>query len=337
MSEKPLVLFLTDRGEFHQQSALQDAPPQLEVAIRRRPALDELRPLLPRVQFIISERSEVVSAELIAACPALRGIVRLGSLLVGIDEAAARARNIPISMQPVVGTIYVAEHCLMMTLAALKHLARSLWQANSAEHGKTAKRGDENTFSFNWLGLTDIGGLYQKTVGILGMGEIGVEYARRVRAFAPAAVVYNKRQRYPEEIEGALGITFAERDALFAQSDVLLSLLPYAPELDLSLNAAAFARLRPGAVVIHAGSGSIIDERALIANLQSGQLSGAALDTYEYEPLPPDHPLVAYARDPRSNLLLTPHTAAASLPPGRAEDYAEIVRLLNGEVLRFRA
>lgn len=326
---KPRVLFLTDRSEFHQQHALRDAPPELEIMMRRRPTAAELTEILPTVQYIISERSEVVSREMIAAAPKLRLIVRLGSLLVGIDQDAADERKIAVVLQPVVGTIYVAEHLLMMTLATLKHLGRSLWQANTADHGLPARRTDENIFAYNWLKLQDIGGLYQKVVGIIGMGEIGVEFTRRVLGFAPRAVLYNKRTSYPAEVEGAFWLTYASVAQIAEHADVIISLLPYAPETDHSLDRAFFEQLHPGTVLIHAGSGSVIDEAALLEALETGILAGAALDTYEYEPLQPDHPLVRYARNPRSNLLLTPHTAGASLPASRADDYAAILRDLG--------
>jgi len=326
---KPRVLFLTDRSEFHQQHVLRYAPPEIDVIMRRRPSMDELREVLPEVEFIISERSEVVSREMIQLAPKLKMIVRLGSLLVGIDYEAAREKNIKVVLQPVVGTIYVAEHILMMTLATLKHLGRSLRQTTTADHGKPARRTDENTFAFNWLKLGDIGGLYGKTIGIIGMGEIGVEFARRAAGFASIAILYNKRTPYPAEIEQSLHITYADVSEIAQRADVIVSLLPYSAETDQSINAAFFDQMKQGAVLIHAGSGSVIDETALVDALKRGKLAGAALDTYEYEPLQPDHLLVQYAHDPNSNLLLTPHTAGASLPESRADDYAEIVHYLK--------
>lgn len=326
---KPRVLFLTDRSEFHQQHVLRYAPPEIDVIMRRHPTLDELREILPEVEFIVSERSEVVSREMIELSPKLKMIIRLGSLLVGIDYEATREKNIEVVLQPVVGTIYVAEHILMMTLATLKHLGRSLWQTTTADHGKPARRTDENTFAFNWLKPADIGGLYRKTIGIIGMGEIGVEFARRAVGFVPTAILYNKRTPYPAEIEQFLPITYADVSEIAQRADVIVSLLPYSAETDRSINAAFFDQMRQGAVLIHAGSGSVIDETALVDALKRGKLAGAALDTYEYEPLQPDHLLVQYARDPNSNLLLTPHTAGASLPESRADDYAEIVRYLK--------
>jgi phosphoglycerate dehydrogenase-like enzyme len=94
--------------------------------------------------------------------------------------------------------------------------------------------------------------------------------------------------------------------------------------------------MKPGAFVVNCGSGSVIDEAALAAAVASGHLGGAALDTFEWEPLRPDNPLVALARDPAANVLLTPHTAAATLPGGREGDWANIRRLLAGEALLNR-
>ncbi|MHB8626767.1 MAG: NAD(P)-dependent oxidoreductase [Aggregatilineales bacterium] len=329
------LLFLTDRGEWHQARARRDAPSELTVTIKRGPSAAELATLLPTAEFIISERAEPVTAAMIAQSPLLKLIVRLGSLPVGIDLDSARAVHIRVSMQPVIGSIYVAEHVLMLTLAVIKRLARSLWLANVADHGQSAHRTDEDTFAFNWLKLSDIGGLYGKRIAILGMGEIGVEFARRVAPFRPAEIVYFKRTPYPKTIEHDLGISYAPLLECARRAEVLISLLPYAPDTDFALNADFFAQVPRGSFLVHAGSGSVIDESALIDALKSGRLAGAALDTYEYEPLQPDHPLIALARDPYSNLLLTPHTAAASLPDSRADDYGEIIRFLRGEPLLY--
>jgi phosphoglycerate dehydrogenase-like enzyme len=93
--------------------------------------------------------------------------------------------------------------------------------------------------------------------------------------------------------------------------------------------------MKPTAVLVHAGSGSVIDEQALIEALREKRLAGAALDTYEYEPLQPTHSLLQLARDPNSNLLLTPHVAGASLPDTRPDDYSEILRFLAHEPLKY--
>jgi phosphoglycerate dehydrogenase-like enzyme len=332
---KTQVLFLTDRGEWHQRAARAAAPPGIEVLMRRRPSAEALAALLPNIEVVISERSQPVREGILAAAPHLRLIVRLGSLYHDIAVEAARAQGVRVSVQPDSGCIYGAEHLLMMTLAVLKRLKRSLRTAAAADHGRVAHRTDEDTFAFNWLGFRDLHSLFGKTVAILGMGEMGVEMARRLAPFRPAAVLYHKRHRYPPEVETDLSVTYASWADCLEHADILVSLLPYSSATDGILNAAAFAQMQPTAVLIHAGSGSVIDEPALAEALQAGRLRGAAVDTFEYEPLPPDSPLIPLARDPDVNLLLTPHTAVVAEPDAYQGDFDEVTRFLAGEPLRF--
>jgi D-3-phosphoglycerate dehydrogenase len=326
------VLFLTDRGARHQEAALRAAPAQLRVTILRTPSFAEMLPALSQAHFIISERNQPVTAEMIAAAPHLKLIVRLGSLDHDIDRAAAEARGIQVVVQPVLGTLYCAEHALMMMLACLKRLGRSLQAALYTPAPFSPKRGDEDTFSFNWLNFSDIGSLFGKTVSIVGMGEIGVELARLLKPFRLSALLYNKRKPYPSDVEAELGVRFAALEDCLRHADVLVSLLPYAPTTDYALGGGLTAErlrlLKPSACLVHLGSGSVLDETEVLHLLQTGKLAGAAIDTFEFEPLTDEYPLVLYARDPRRNLLLTPHTAAASAPESRADDYAAIMAYL---------
>lgn len=327
------VLFLTDRGERHQQQVLQAAPPQLSVTILRTPPRETLFAALPQTHFLITERNQPVTAEMINVAWRLKLIVRLGSLTYDIDVGAAIRRNIVVSMVPVIGVIHCAEHALMMLLALSKRLGRSLAAALAAEHDQEAQRGNENTFSFNWLGYTDLTGLTGKTISIIGMGEIGVELARRLFPFRPARVLYHKRTPYPASVETELGLTYADLSTALHAADYLVSLLPYSPQTDFrnggGLDSRALSLLKPGAMLVHLGSGSVLDEAALLERLRAGLISGAALDTYEYEPLQKDHPLVTAAHDPQLNLLLTPHTAAAGASADRSGDYQLILDYLQ--------
>jgi lactate dehydrogenase-like 2-hydroxyacid dehydrogenase len=178
-------------------------------------------------------------------------------------------------------------------------------------------------------------------VGILGFGEIGAELARRLRGFAPARVLYHKRSRLPEGTEVELGLAYASVEQVVAESDFLCNLLPYFAETDMLLDARLLATMPPGAYLVGCGSGSVIDEAALADAVREGRLAGAALDTFEWEPIRPDNPLLSLARDPSMNVLLTPHTAAGSSTtpsdePSRRQDYDNIVRYLRGEPLLHR-
>lgn len=177
-----------------------------------------------------------------------------------------------------------------------------------------------------------------RTVGILGFGEIGTELARRLRSFE-ATILYNKRQRLPQQAEENLGIHFASEDQLVSRSDFICGLLPFFPETEQSIDAEFFAKMKPGACFASCGAGGVIDEDALAEALRSGHLGGAALDTFAWEPLRQENPLLPLARQPRANILLTPHTAAGSAPSGpirRESDFENILNMLSGADLRYQ-
>lgn len=326
------VVFLTERSPRHQEAALKAAPDAMQVVMLRHPTREQVLAELADAEFLMSERSGAIDAGMVAAGPRLRLIQRLGSLAYDIDLAAAQAAGVPVCVWPVVGSIMVAEHMLMQMLALAKRLREVNAIAQAAgDWGRPSRRTDENTYAYNWSGRTKIGGVYGQTVGILGFGEIGAELARRLQPFAPARVLYHRRRQLPAAAEQELGITYAAPDAVVAESDFLCVLLPYAPDTDRSLDAASFAAMKPGAFVVHCGSGSVIDEAALAEAIRRGHLGGAALDTFEWEPLQPDNALVMLARDPAANVLLTPHTAAANIPGGRAAEWTNVRRVLAGE------
>jgi phosphoglycerate dehydrogenase-like enzyme len=337
MMSEHKVLFLTERSPRHQEDALNAAPAGLRVVMLRQPKEKVLLREIADADFLVSERSGDVDGELIAAAPKLRLVQRLGSLVYDIDLGAAQRAGVMVCLWPVLDCVMVAEHMVMQMLALAKRLPEvSVIAQEAADWGRPARRTDENIFAYNWSGRANIGGLFGQTVGILGFGEIGAELARRLRGFAPRGVLYHKRRPLPSHVEADLGITYATRQELVAASDFLCVLLPYMTETDLSVNEATFAAMKPGAFVVHCGSGSVIDEDALAESITSGHLAGAALDTFEWEPLRADNPLVALARDPSANVLLTPHTAASTLPGGRLGDWTNIQRVIAGEEPFYR-
>jgi lactate dehydrogenase-like 2-hydroxyacid dehydrogenase len=157
-----------------------------------------------------------------------------------------------------------------------------------------------------------------------------------LHGFAPERILYHKRTRLPERAEEELGIRHATREEIIAESDYLCVLLPYYPETDMCLDAGVLSRMKQGSFLVSCGSGSVIDESALARALEDGHLAGAALDTFEWEPIRPENPLLPLARDPALNVLLTPHTAAGSSQVAdsdrtRKSDYTNLVRVLEGE------
>lgn len=328
------VLWITQRSEFHQLQALAAAPPMLDVTMRTSPGEADLA----LAEVLISEFHGTIDEQLLNQAPNLRMILRIGASTHDIDLKAAAARNILVSRQPVWGNIMVAEHCLMLMLALSKRFNEVQQAAQEQAGSRPAQRTDENTFSYNWANLQDIGGIYEKTVAIIGMGDIGTELARRLKAFLPAAVLYHKRTLLPGVLQAELGIQYAALDICLREADFVVTLLPYSPQTDHLLDENKLALMKKTAFLIQAGSGSTIEETVLAERLEKGQLAGAALDTFEYEPLPADHPLLQLAASPAHNVILTPHIAAATVDSTirRRYEYSEVLRLYNDAPLKYQ-
>lgn len=332
------TVFTTERGHRHQQAALQAAPAALDVTMLRQPDRETLLAHLAEAEYLISERAGVIDAGLIAAAPRLKLILRLGSLAYDIDTGAAKAAGVAVCYWPVGSVIRVAEHVMLQMLALSKKLRETeLIALEASPEWGQSQRTDEDTFAYNWSGRQNVEGLWRTTIGILGFGEIGAELARRLQGW-DCTILYHKRRRLPEVVEGELGLAYAGLDDLLARSDYLVNLLPYFRETDLLIDAAYFARMKDGAALVSCGSGSVVNEADLAQAIKSGKLTGAALDTFEWEPIKADNPLIPLARA-GYNVLLTPHIAAgatAAAAQERARDYTNIVNHISGQPLLYR-
>jgi glyoxylate/hydroxypyruvate reductase A len=165
----------------------------------------------------------------------------------------------------------------------------------------------------------------ERTVGVLGLGEMGGTAARALAGLGFRVMGWS---RTPRALPGVTCLAGPEGlDAVLASAEMLVCLLPRTPGTETLLDAAAFARMRPGAALINAGRGELIDDDALLAALDSGRLAQATLDVFRAEPLPADHP---FRRHPR--VTVTPHVAAATRPAtAAAEIVAQIRRMEAGE------
>ena len=178
------VVFTTERGQRHQQAALQAAPDILDVTMLRQPDRAELVAALSDADYLISERVGVIDAGLIQAAPRLKLILRLGSLTYDIDVNAAQRAGVIVCRWPVGTVIRVAEHLMLQMLALSKKLreTEAIALAASDDWGES-KRTNEDTFAYNWSGRENVEGLWRKTIGIMGFGEIGAELARRLQGW----------------------------------------------------------------------------------------------------------------------------------------------------------
>lgn len=333
------TLFITHRGLTHQQAALNAAPPELDITMVRTPSKQEIIDLLPGREILISERSGEIDADIIAAGKDLRLIQRLGSQTWDIDLPAARQAGIPVCYLPVLTCVNVAEHMMLQMLGLAKRLREvETITIEAGDWGMPPKKCDEDYFAYNWSAREDIRSLYGSTVGIVGMGEIGAELARRLRNF-DCRVLYNKRNPLPAGAEEELQVEFAAMDDLLAQSDFVCLLLPLFPETEGIVNKAFIQKMKRGAILVSCGASGILNEAEVCDALEAGDLYGLATDTYAWEPIRDDNPLLRLARQKSTNILLTPHTAAgtvAARPEERQRDYRNILRLLNGQPLANR-
>jgi phosphoglycerate dehydrogenase-like enzyme len=232
-----------------------------------------------------------------------------------IDLDRARASGIPVCTNGGANAISVAEHTIMLMLALYRRLTDVV----------------ERTRAGKWRPLPPGTRFYEiagKTVGIVGMGNIGREVAKRLSGWSAELIYFDVFRRSPAE-EASLGVTYVPLDDLFARADVITLHAPLLPETARLVNAARLARMKPTSILVNAARGGLIDQEALLQAVEAGQILGAALDTVDPEPPPPEHPLLHHPR-----IIVTPHVAGPtwdSWPRRFANAYANLERVSRGE------
>ena len=202
------------------------------------------------------------------------------------------------------GAIAVAEHTLALALGVYRKLVPGHLQTVSAAYkdlGMEPVLTDERTIAFNWMRFDDLSELYGKVLGLVGLGDIGLEVARRARSF-DMEVLYMKRTPIPPEFEKVLRLRYVSLEVIVTQSDILSLHAPHTPQTEGIIGANQLAAMKPTAVLINTSRGGLIDEDALAACLGKREIAGAGLDVFRMEPLPTGHPLMGL-----DNVLLAPH------------------------------
>jgi D-3-phosphoglycerate dehydrogenase len=263
-------------------------------------------------------RTAPMSPEVLSAGPNVRVVSRHGAGVDNVDLDYCRLNGIRVTYAPEANTTAVAEHTVGLIVAAAKNM-RSC--DGSARRGQFAVRN------------TDYGiELAGKTLGVVGLGRIGRLVGRKMaRAFDMRVIGSDP---YLASAEQDLdGIARTSLDELLDRADVVSVHAPLTPETRHLIGAEQFKRMRAGAYLVNCARGGVVDEEALVASLEAGHLAGAALDVFETEPLPADHPLTAM-----ENVLLTPHMAAHTQESldRMASDAADgIVAVLQGREPRW--
>lgn len=250
-----------------------------------------------------------IPSEAIRAAPGLKLIQKQGLNCKNIDVAAARERGVRVAALPMMRSITVAEHALALVLACARKIVSGHHAVTGAVYREMRLEPivtSQQDYRGNWARIEGISELYQATCGIVGMGDIGMEIAKRCRAFG-MTVVYHQRTPHPPAVEAALGIRYLSLDELLSVSDYIVLVIPHTPESEGLIGARELARMKPSATLVNVGRGALIDEAALAAALRERRIAMAGLDVYRVEPLPAASPLLALP-----NVVLLPHLGGGS-------------------------
>jgi D-3-phosphoglycerate dehydrogenase len=251
---------------------------------------DQLVEAVGPAAALVVRSATTITRRVIEAAPGLRVIGRAGVGVDNIDLDAATDRGVVVMNAPTGNTTTAAE----LAIALLCALARNIPQADRAVKSGGWKKKKH-------LMGTELAG---KTLGVVGLGRIGRVVAERARGLDMHVLAFDPYLTGRSPIEG---VELLELDALLARADFVTLHVPLNESTQHLISRQRIALMKPGARLINAARGGLVDEEALVAALESGRLRGAALDVFEHEPPPADHPLLA-----RDDVILTPHLGASS-------------------------
>jgi phosphoglycerate dehydrogenase-like enzyme len=286
-----LIAFLGTDSQESLSVLRKVAPSDLEIrySVSDEPE-DTVRAAAGADAFIVT--TAVVSRKVIAAAPGLRFIQKRGVGVDNIDLDAAAGAGVTVAITAGRNAIPVAEHTLMLMLAASRRLPEA----------------DRSVREGRWLKASMRSVCYQlngKTIGLVGLGNVGRSVARLLQGF-DVDISYYDIDRADLVTEWSLGVAYADLDELLARSDILSLHIPLTLRTRNIIDQTALARMKPGVILVNAARGGLVDERALIAALESGHVRAAGIDTYDREPPDAASQLMSF-----DNVVFTPHTGGA--------------------------
>jgi len=262
----------------------------LEVVLRKSTSPEELLALVPDVDALVIRSGVKVTAEVIARAEKLRVIGRAGIGVDNVDLAAATARGIAVMNTPEGNNITTAEHAIALLVSLARHIPQATASMKSGAWEKSRFTGME---------------LYGRTLGVIGLGNIGRIVASRAQGLGMKVIAFDPH--LVADVAQKLDVELVSLDELLARADAITVHVPKTKETTALLGREAFAKVKQGVLLVNAARGGIVDETALLAALDAGQVGGAALDVFEKEPPPADHPLLAHPK-----VICTPHLGAST-------------------------
>jgi len=292
--------------------------PEFEVDVKTDLKPDVLRQIIGEYQALIVRSATKVTKDLIGEAKKLKVVGRAGVGLDNVDLEAATRKGVIVMNTPAGNTISTAEHTMSMILA----LSRNIPQANAS-----MKRGEWKRSKF--MGVE----LYNKVLGIVGLGRIGSEVAKRAFSFGMKVLAFDPF--LSREVAEGLGVEVVELKELLERAEYITVHTPLTEETKHIISAKEFAMMKNGVRLVNCARGGIIDEAALAVAVKEGKVIGAALDVFEKEPPDPNSELIKL-----DNIIITPHLGASTeeAQVNVAIEVAEIVRdALLGKGIRNAA
>ena len=279
--------------------------------VRWHPDDDAWRAELGDIDGIYVYAHIKVGPELMDSMPKLKVISNFGVGVDHVDLAAAQERGIPVGNTPNVLDGATADITFALLLAGARNIVKGDHFArgpNFVEYDPSFMLGQE---------------VHHQTLGIVGLGNIGYQVARRAQGFDMTVLYHNRNRNVQAEAE--LGVRYVSLDELLAQSDFVALNMPLTDETRGMIGRRELALMKESAVLVNAARGGVIDHEALSQTLQAGKLHAAALDVTEPEPLPRDHPLFAL-----DNVIIIPHLGSATEQTRQAMSDRSVGNLLAG-------
>lgn len=235
-----------------------------------------------------------VDAALLDKMPALRVTSTVSVGYDNFDVEALTARKVVLMHTPTVLTETVADTLMALVLSSARRVVEVAERVKAGEWQKS--------IGPDWFGID----VHHKTIGIVGMGRIGMALAQRAHAGFGMPVLYNAR-RHHKEAEERFGARYCDLDTLLQEADFVCLILPLTDETRHLFGAEQFKKMKSSAIFINAGRGPVVDEEALIAALKNGEIHAAGLDVFEQEPLPRSSELLTLP-----NVVALPHIGSAT-------------------------
>lgn len=298
----PRVL-VSDKLSENGLAVLRAASSVLSVDVQVGLPPDELIRVIGQYDGLVVRSATKVNAAVLEAGTKLKIVGRAGIGVDNVDLIQACERGVLVMNTPDGNVVTTAEHALALMFAAARKIPQAVASLKAGAWEKTKFQGKE---------------LFGKTIGVIGLGNIGRIVADRARGLRMRVVALDPWVSPRKGLE--LGVEMVDLDGLLAQSDVVTLHVPHVEWTKNILDATAIAKMKKGSILVNAARGGLVDEAAVVEAVKAGHLYAAAFDVFEKEPLAKDSPLLGV-----DNIILTPHLGAST------DEAQEIVAVLIAE------